>query len=749
MKKIILSAAIVAASISVHAQNWLQSINRGGTGIDITNHVTCDATGDGIVVGKFQGTVYFGAPGDVTYMRTSAGSDDLFVAKYDFVTQACEWVYTAGATSLDDAIGVCTDGSNNIYVGGSFRNTVSFKPGNVAFTLTANGTNSDAYILKLNPSGIPQWVDRTISSHFNDAVTSLAWDPQQSDRIVFVGICGKFCTLENGYSLGTGATVGRMTTTTGALEWGYNYTSTAQWGDRLDVVMHGNNRIYCSGTQSGTYGTQVTLTGGLGSSAVITCGQGTVAVYAKFRTDGYMEWAKSISSTSSFPITCSGESMTVDKNGYLYISGLYNNQTFTFPGLGYSSNWSGSGNFSGGQRAYIARLDPANGNGVWANQILGDLSSIYISASTCADIVYVALTTYNTANTQLYWWSNTTAVGNGMRSFVVAKYGIGGNLVGQTFINASNAFRNASIHSYETSLYVGGGLTGSVSIPSSPVTNLATSPINVQDAFYGRLNDPYPSGVAPVITSQPDIDCYDRWVYIHDFNVTGTNCQITWWIYWPSLPPASNPTYPWMPIQYLALYGYPIYQNYPNAGDILIQMSPHIGTMYIRATAKCACASVLSDVITVNCTGSTTPLPFPPPDARMANPSSIQSGSGDVTIQPNPSTNGIFSIVDQPAQKEMELQLEAPGADLPEPPMTAPDISEYHVPLKLSNGTAENPMNTITIMDATGRTVKTIDNISSNTVEIDLHGNPFGIYFMSVTRADGSVQNHQLVYSGE
>jgi hypothetical protein len=96
------------------------------------------------VTGRFSGTATFG---DTTL--TSAGGEDIFIAKYDGDGNFL-WVAHAGGTKFNEGIGIATDGSGNSIVTGNFADTVTFGD----TTLTSAGQwNGNMFIAKLG-SGV-------------------------------------------------------------------------------------------------------------------------------------------------------------------------------------------------------------------------------------------------------------------------------------------------------------------------------------------------------------------------------------------------------------------------------------------------------------------------------------------------------------------------------------------------------------------------------------------------------------------
>jgi uncharacterized protein YjiK len=113
------SDIFVAKYSSSGTLQWVQSA--GGTSSDDANGIAIDASGNVYITGYFYGTATFGATS-----KTSAGNADIFVAKYDPVGTAWSWVESAGGTSTDAATGIAVDASGNVYITGYFYSTATF-----------------------------------------------------------------------------------------------------------------------------------------------------------------------------------------------------------------------------------------------------------------------------------------------------------------------------------------------------------------------------------------------------------------------------------------------------------------------------------------------------------------------------------------------------------------------------------------------------------------------------------------------
>ena len=111
--------------------NWLWAVSAGASEWDFGCEITVDATGNSYVTGNFQGTATFGS-----YSITSAGDDDIFVAKMGNSGNWL-WVTQAGGTDGDGGVGITIDDTGNSYVTGRFQGTAIFG----SFTQTSSGAD--------------------------------------------------------------------------------------------------------------------------------------------------------------------------------------------------------------------------------------------------------------------------------------------------------------------------------------------------------------------------------------------------------------------------------------------------------------------------------------------------------------------------------------------------------------------------------------------------------------------------------
>ena len=109
------------------APSFRFALSAGGTVEDHGESVATDSAGNAYVTGYFRGTADFD-PGPGVSNLTSAGDDDIFVAKYSS-DGALAWAKAMGGTDYDRGAGIAVGLDGSVYTTGYFNGTVDFDPG--------------------------------------------------------------------------------------------------------------------------------------------------------------------------------------------------------------------------------------------------------------------------------------------------------------------------------------------------------------------------------------------------------------------------------------------------------------------------------------------------------------------------------------------------------------------------------------------------------------------------------------------
>ncbi len=132
--------------------NWLWAVTAGGTDNDAGFRIDVDGSGNAFLVGMFKNTASFGSQ-----TLTASGDFDAFAAKLD---PSGNWLWAAGAGGIhpDSGYGIALEDSGAVYVTGLFMGTATF--GSHTLTASADDTNTDIFVARLDPSGNWLWAAR-------------------------------------------------------------------------------------------------------------------------------------------------------------------------------------------------------------------------------------------------------------------------------------------------------------------------------------------------------------------------------------------------------------------------------------------------------------------------------------------------------------------------------------------------------------------------------------------------------------
>ncbi|MDI1234455.1 MAG: SBBP repeat-containing protein [bacterium] len=138
--------------------------------------IATDMAGNVYTTGRFNMTTDFDPDVNAIFNQTSNGEEDIFVSKLDSNGEFI-WAKSFGGIGMDNGNTISVDDFGNIYIAGSFNETVDFNPSLGTFSIKAFGDNNsaDIFILKLNSSGNFKWVKR-MGSIFQDEALAMTLD---------------------------------------------------------------------------------------------------------------------------------------------------------------------------------------------------------------------------------------------------------------------------------------------------------------------------------------------------------------------------------------------------------------------------------------------------------------------------------------------------------------------------------------------------------------------------------------------
>lgn len=366
MKKIISLPIILFLSTFIFAQNtyfkWAkQMVGASGISYESGWRVEVDASGYVYTTGIFTGTTDFD-PGPGVYNLTSAGETDIFISKSDPFGNFI-WAKCIGGIANEFTRSFVLDAGGNIYLTGSFSQTIDCDPGAGVFNITASGT-SDVFIIKLSASGSFIWA-KQVGGNLDANSFCITTD-------VFGSIClgGTFrgtADFDPGPANFPMTSVGYTDIFMMKLDAAGNFT----WAKRIGGAGFFNNNsahgLSCdlSGNIyiSGIFSTTADFDPGAGVYNLTSHGKWD-GFLAKFDQSGNLIWAKGIGGIGDDI----AYKILPDASGNIYATGMYQGTADFDPGPGiFNLNATGDGIF-------VLKLD-VNGNFVWAKTMGGTASN--------------------------------------------------------------------------------------------------------------------------------------------------------------------------------------------------------------------------------------------------------------------------------------------------------------------------------------------------------------------------------------
>lgn len=276
---------------------WARSA--GGTLQTQNLGIAVDASGNSYVTGLFNGTAMFGS-----FVLTSAGSYDAFLAKYDAAGDVV-WARSDGGSSTDWANGIAVDAAGNSYVTGRFSSTgtATFD----SFVLTGTG-DDDIFVAKYDGSGNVVWARSgggTLRDRGNDIAVDAAGNSYVAALFSGTATFGSFGLT----SAGSEDVAVVKYDPAGNVVWARSAGGSAL--DRgLGIAVDVDGNSYVTGLHSGaTFG-----------PFVLTSAGGIDIFMARYDAAGNVVWAESAGGSISSDW---GLGVAVDADDNSYFTGFY------------------------------------------------------------------------------------------------------------------------------------------------------------------------------------------------------------------------------------------------------------------------------------------------------------------------------------------------------------------------------------------------------------------------------------------
>ncbi len=295
---------------------WAKSV--GGIGADQVFAVCLDSSGNVCITGSFRGSADFD-PSGATANLNSAGSEDVFVAKYS-ASGTFVWAKRIGGTGSDVATVLHIDNDDNIVISGTFSGTADFDPNTPVFNLTSAG-GSDLFLAKYTTNGTFLWAGRIGGTGSADEGNSICTDNLGN---IYVG--GNFSGTNIDFDFGAASTtLSSPNSASDGFFAKYNYAGALQWvrqitgtsDDRvLALSRDRNGNLIVAGDFTGT----TDLDPGTNTVNYTATTPATNAFFGKYDNSGNYIWAYSLGVNTTYE---SATNVVCDENNFIYLAGTF------------------------------------------------------------------------------------------------------------------------------------------------------------------------------------------------------------------------------------------------------------------------------------------------------------------------------------------------------------------------------------------------------------------------------------------
>ncbi len=356
---ITVSLFLIFYTLPASSQAFQWAKNEGSTEFDSGRSICIDNSGNIYITGVFSDTGDFD-PGPGVYNLNSNGGSDIFIQKLDNAGNLI-WVKSIGGIQGDIGSCIKVDNKGNLYVSGTYSNTVDFDPGPGIQNLIGNGVN--LFVLKLDTAGNYIWAKSMGGSNIEEN-WGLAVD---SNKNVYT--TGQFQGLVdfdpgmNIYNLisngGKDIYISKLDSM-GQFQWAHSFGD--NFTDRGSAVsIDGSNNVLLTGSFAGT----VDFDPGPGVFN-LTASSSDIFIL-KLDANGNLLWVKdSESSGADF-----ANDIACDNNSNLYVTGYFSDSVDFDPGPGVYYLYSDPNNNT--VNAFTIKLT-SNGNLTWAKAFVGGAS---------------------------------------------------------------------------------------------------------------------------------------------------------------------------------------------------------------------------------------------------------------------------------------------------------------------------------------------------------------------------------------
>lgn len=334
----------------------------------VSNGTNGVATITNSATGAYTYTPNAGAIGFDTFtFKVNDGLSDSNIATVDVTiisdTHRYDWTKTIGeAPNHELVFSVATDSTNNIYMVGTFEDTIDFDPSEGIDNHTSV-FDKDIYITRINSDGTYGWTKNIGSeSVYNPSVNSIAID--STDNIFITGNFSDTMDFDSSASVDSHTPVGSadIYLTKIASDGTYGWTKTmggTMGGTANSVAIDNEDNIYLSGAFSGSK--DFDPSAGIDNHTSI---EWLDIFLTKINYDGSYGWTKTMGGTDNDI----AYSVSIDSTDNIYLAGYFAGGADFDPSAGVDNHTS-----AGGIDAFLIKIN-SDGTYGWA-KTMGGVSS--------------------------------------------------------------------------------------------------------------------------------------------------------------------------------------------------------------------------------------------------------------------------------------------------------------------------------------------------------------------------------------
>lgn len=330
----------------------------GGPGYDQGNAIALDANGHIYITGYFNQTVDFD-PGSGQANRTTQGSNDIFLAKYDPLGNFIYVKTIGGSSSNEIGYDIAIDATGNVYVTGMFMGTAYFDGDTESPSISGSVNRLSTFVAKYNTQGDLLFAKAIGGTTTDVASSRIKLDAQ--NNIYIAGFMSGTIDFDPGPGTANLTSAGSGDIFFAKYDTNGNYLFAKSIGADKDDRCQGlavtdNGSIIITGYFGGT----VDFDPGPGVVNLVSGGTNNNTFIARYNSSGNYVYAKSISSTSQVM----GKDIKIDKGESCYIIGIFAGIADFDPGPGTADLISENNQYD----IFFAKYD-SKGNYVYAERI--------------------------------------------------------------------------------------------------------------------------------------------------------------------------------------------------------------------------------------------------------------------------------------------------------------------------------------------------------------------------------------------